>query len=230
MYIFCKLGNKYIRGENMKSKRINRVVMPVVYGGCVIIFLFSMYFVQRFANNLMFSNDKDLEYVDGEITENNSNNDIPVVGTPASIVRPYWDSSVSIAKTFYDYEGTSEEQEKSIIYYEDTYMQNSGVDYASDNVFDVISILDGTVISVEENDILGTTVEVRHSNNLISVYQSLSEVVVEVDMVLLQGQAIAKSGSSNINKDLGNHLHFELYHNGKIVNPEEYYNKSVDEL
>lgn len=230
MYIFLKLGNNYSRGENMKSRRINRVVMPVVYGGCVVVFLVGMYFIQRFANNLMFSSDEELEYVDGEITENNSNNDIPVVNTSVSIVRPYWDSSVSIAKTFYDYEGTSEEQEKSIIYYEDIYMQNSGVDYTSENVFDVISILDGTVISIEDDNLLGTTVEVRHSNNLISVYQGLSEVVVEENMLVLQGQAIAKSGTSNINKDLGNHLHFELYHNGMIVNPEEYYNKNINEL
>lgn len=230
MYIFLNLGNNYTRGENMKSRRINRVVMPIVYGSCIIVFLVSMYFVQSFANNMMFSNDEDLEYVDGEITENNSNNDIPVVGTSVSIVRPYLDSSVSIGKTFYDYEGTNEEQEKSIIYYEDTYMQNSGVDYVSSNVFDVVSILDGTVISVHENDILGTTIEIRHSNNLISVYQSLSDVMVEENMLIVQGQMIAKSGTSNINKDLGNHLHFELYYNGKIVNPEEYYNKNVDEL
>lgn len=230
MYIFLNLGNNYTRGENMKSRRINRVVMPVVYGVCVIAFLFSMYFVQRFANNIMFSNNEEVEYVDGEIAENNSNNDIPVVSTPTTIVRPYLDSSVSIGKTFYDYEGTSEEQEKSIIYYEDTYMQNSGVDYVSANVFDVITILDGTVISVEENDLLGTTIEVRHSNNLISVYQGLSDVIVEENMVVVQGQVIAKSGTSNINKDLGNHLHFELYYNGKIVNPEEYYNRNVDEL
>ena len=98
------------------------------------------------------------------------------------------------------------------------------------NVFDVITILDGTVISVSENDILGTTVEIRHSNNLISLYQGLSDVLVEENMVLVQGQIIAKSGTSNINKELGNHLHFELYHNGKIVNPEKYYNRSIDEL
>ena len=213
----------------MKSRRIKAVVMPVVYGGCVLVFLFSMYFVQRFANKLMFSNDEEIEYVDGEITENTTN-DIPVVSTGTSIVRPYLDASVSIGKTFYDYEGSAEEQEKSIIYYEDTYMQNSGVDYVSANVFDVVSILDGTVISVEDNDILGTTIEIRHSNNLISVYQSLSDVQVEENMVVVQGQILAKSGTSNINKDLGNHLHFELYHNGEIVNPEEYYNKSIDEL
>lgn len=230
MYIFFKLGNNYTRGENMRSRRINRVVMPIVYGGCILVFLFSMYFVGRFANRMMFSSDNNLEYVDGEITENNINEDIPVVSTSNSIVRPYLDVSVSIGKTFYDYEGTLEEQEKSIIYYEDTYMQNSGVDYVSMNVFDVVSILDGTVISVEDNDILGTTIEIRHSNNLISVYQSLSDVDVEENMVVVQGQILAKSGTSNINKDLGNHLHFELYYNGEVVNPEEYYNKNVDEL
>lgn len=231
MYIFLKLGNNYTRGENMKSRRIKPFVMPVVYAGCVVAFLFSMYFVQRFANNMMFSKVDELEYVDGEITENNSDsNDIPVVSTEITIIRPYLDSSVSIGKTFYDYEGTSEEQEKSIIYYEDTYMQNSGVDYVSSNVFDVVSILNGTVISIEENDILGTSIEIRHSNNLISVYQSLSEVMVEENMEIVQGQIIGKSGTSNINKDLGNHLHFELYYNGKIVNPEEYYNKNIDEL
>lgn len=230
MYIFSNFGNNYTRGENMKSRRIKPFVMPVVYAGCVTIFLFSMYFVQRFANNMIFSKDDELEYVDGEITENNNINDIPVVSTDVIIVRPYLDSSVTIGKSFYDYQGTSEEQEKSIIYYEDTYMQNSGIDYVSPNVFDVVSILNGTVISIEESDILGTTIEVRHSNNLISVYQGLSEVMVEVDMEIVQGQIIAKSGTSNINKDLGNHLHFELYYNGEIVNPEEYYNKNVNEL
>lgn len=213
----------------MKSRRMKPFVMPVVYSVCVIAFLFSMYFAQRFANNMMFSKEGNLEYVDGEITENNTN-DIPVVSTPTVIVRPYLDASVSIGKTFYDYEGSSEEQENSIIYYENTYMQNSGVDYVSANAFDVVSVLDGTVISVEENDLLGTTIEVRHSNNLISVYQSLSDVVVEENMIVVQGQVLAKSGTSNINKDLGNHLHFELYYNGKIVNPEEYYNRNVDEL
>ena len=215
----------------MKSRRINRVVMPVVYGVCVVAFLISMYFAVRFTNNMLFSNDEDLEYVDGEITENNGgNNDIPVVNTTTVIMRPYLDSSVSIGKTFYDYTGTSEEQENSIIFYEDTYMQNSGVDYVSNNVFDVVSVLNGTIISIEENDLLGTIVEVRHSNNLISVYQGLSDVMVEENMSVVQGQVIAKSGTSNINKELGNHLHFELYYNGKIVNPEEYYNRNVDEL
>lgn len=213
----------------MNSRRIKPVLVPVIYGVCVVAFLFSMYFAQKFAKNLLFQKQSDIEYVDGEITES-ENKDIPVVSTSVKIVKPYLDDTVKLVRSFYDYEGDSADQEKAIILYEDTYMQNSGADYANENVFDVISILDGTVISVEDNDILGTTVEVRHSNELISVYQSLSDVSVKENDQIIQGQIIAKSGTSNINKDLGNHLHFELYYKGKIVNPEEYYNKSVDEL
>ena len=213
----------------MKSRRFKRVFVPVIYGVCVVAFLVSMYFVQDFAQKKLFSKKSDLEYVDSEITEE-VEKDIPVVGTTSTIIRPYLDNTITIARSFYDYSGDASDQEKAIIYYEDTYMQNSGVDYASENTFDVISVLDGTVISVEDSDILGKTVQIRHSNDLITVYQSLSDVTVKVDDQVIQGQIIAKSGTCNIDKDLGNHLHFELFYKGEVVNPEEYYNKSTNEL
>lgn len=213
----------------MKKRRIKRVFAPVIYGVCVVMLLVSMYFAQDFAQKKLFNKKSDLEYVDNEIIDD-MDTDIPVVNTTTIIVRPYLDSSVTIARKFYDKNGDTSEQEKSIIYYEDTYMQNSGVDYNSDNIFDVVSILDGTVISVEDSDILGTTIQIRHSNDLISVYQSLSEVSVKVDDKVIQGQIIAKSGKCNIDKELGDHLHFELFYKGEVVNPEEYYNKSIDEL
>ena len=213
----------------MKMKRIKPLVIPMIYGVCVIAFLFCMYFAGKLSNNFLFKDKNVTNYVDGEIVSE-YDNDIPVVSTSSIIVRPYLDSNVSIYKTFYDYQDEISNQENSIILYEGTYMQNSGVDYTSDNSFDVISILDGTVINVYENEILGTSIEIRHNNDLISVYQSLSEVSVKKDDQIIQGQIVAKSGTSNINKELGNHLHFELYYKGKIVNPEEYYNKSIDEL
>ena len=228
MYIIYFLGNNYIRGENMKNRRIKSFFVPIIYGTLVMTFLVSMFFVGKITNNLLFSKkDNNVKYVDGEIIDS-GDRDIPVVSTSNTIVRPYLDSDVSLVKGFYDYKGDSDSQEKSIIFYENTYMQNSGVSYSSKKIFDVISILDGVVISVENNDILGTTVEIRHNNDLISVYQSLSNVNVKKDDKVIQGQIIAKSGLSNIEKDLGNHLHFELYYKGKIVNPEEYYNKSLD--
>ena len=213
----------------MKMKRIKPLVIPMIYGVCVIAFLFCMYFAGKLYNNFLFKDKNVTNYVDGEIVSE-YDNDIPVVSTSSIIVRPYLDSNVSIYKTFYDYQDEISNQENSIILYEGTYMQNSGVDYTSDNSFDVISILDGTVINVYENEILGTSIEIRHNNDLISVYQSLSDVTVKEGDNVIQGQILAKSGLSNINRELNNHLHFELYYKGTIVNPEEYYNKSVDEL
>lgn len=230
MYIIYFLGNNYIRGENMKNRRIKSFFVPVIYGTLVVMFLVSMFFAGKITNNLLFSKkDNNVKYVDGEIIDSGDRN-IPVVSTSKTIVKPYLDSDVFLVKGFYDYKGDSDSQEKSIIFYENTYMQNSGVSYSSEKIFDVISVLDGIVISVENNDILGTTVEIRHDNDLISVYQSLSNVNVKKDDKVIQGQIIAKSGLSNIEKDLGNHLHFELYYKGKIVNPEEYYNKSLDQV
>ena len=213
----------------MKMKRIKPLVIPMIYGVCVIAFLFCMYFAGKLSNNFLFKDKNVTNYVDGEIVSE-YDNDIPVVSTSSIIVRPYLDSNVSIYKTFYDYQDEISNQENSIILYEGIYMQNSGVDYTSDNSFDVISILDGTVINVYENEILGTSIEIRHNNDLISVYQSLSDVTVKEGDNVIQGQILAKSGLSNINRELNNHLHFELYYKGTIVNPEEYYNKSVDEL
>ena len=41
---------------------------------------------------------------------------------------------------------------------------------------------------------------------------------------------IGKSSTSNLDKDLGSHLYFELIVNGKTVDPENYFDKSLSEL
>lgn len=157
----------------------------------------------------------------------------PVISTYSStlLIRPYLNTNVTIVKDFYDYKDTEEEQVDSLVYYESTYMPNYAVAYGIDEGdFEVVSILDGTVISVKEDGLLGVIIEIQHDNNLISVYQSVANVKVEENEVVKQGDVIATSGYSNINKDLKSHLLFELLLNGNIVNPEEYYNKDVNQL
>lgn len=216
----------------MTRRKLKPFVLPTLYSLAVVIFILCMFLVQSILNNSLLEANElkdDIEYVDGDITDN-IDKDIPVVATKIIINKPYIDSSVKVVKNYYDYLSSSEEQEKSIVYYENTYMQNSGIDLSSGNVFDVVSILDGEVISVKEDELLGKIVEIRHENELISVYQSLSEINVKENDKVLANQVIGKSGESNVNKDLGNHLHFELYHHGKVVNPINYFDKNVDEL
>lgn len=164
---------------------------------------------------------ENLEYVSYEVLTDNI---MPVSKeeTNDEIVRPYTDTSVEIGKNYYDYKEESENQEDSIIYYENTYIQNTGVDYISKNVFDVNAIADGKVISVTEDDIVGITVKIEHNNNVISVYQSIKDVTVKENDQITKGQVIATSGTNNISSDLGNHLHFELYKENILVNPEDF--------
>lgn len=212
----------------MIKRKLKSFVVPAIYSVAIVISIFSMYLVKNIFTKNMDGNKNEVKYVDNEIT--GVDTVIPVISTSTSIIKPYTNNDVKIVNNFYNYQGDAESQQNSILYYENTYMQNSGVDYAMDSEFDVVSILDGTVIKVEENDILGVIVEIRHTNDLISIYQSLKDVSVKVDDKVVQGQIIAKSGTSNINTSLTNHLHFELYHKGMVVNPEDYYNKLLGDL
>lgn len=168
------------------------------------------------------------DYVSKGILDYEEN--IKVVNTSDKIVKPYNDSDISIVKNYYDYLSDAETQERSLIYYENTYMQSSGVAYSKGEAFDVVSILPGTVKEVKEDTTLGNSITIEHDNGIISIYQSISDIAVKEGDKINQGDLIAKSSTSNISTELENHLYFELIIDGVCVNPENYYDKSVNEI
>ena len=210
------------------KRKLKKLTVPAIYTAALLVFSTSMYLVQKAVNKDTFSSlNEDMENVDKELF--NDNIYFPVVVQTNIFVKPYINENVTINKTFYDYTQPQESQENSIIFYENTYIQNSGVSYKSKETFEVVSVLDGTVIEVNENEILVTTVKIRHENDIISTYQSLSSINVSVDTYVVRGQVIGLSGTSKLlNNDYN--LHFELTYLGKNINPENYYNKSTDEL
>lgn len=212
----------------MKKRVLKKPVIYVMYGLVVVLLIGSVFLIERTLSNNFFqpNNNDDYVYVSRTIFDDT----IPVVSTNDQLIKPYTDEQISILRGFYDYKADAESQEKSIIFYSDQYLQNSGVSYGGVDNFDVISIYDGTVVEVKEDNLLGNIIEIRHSNDLISVYQSLSEILVNKDDEVKQGTVIGKSGTSNIGKNLENHLHFELIYKGESVNPEQYYDKRLDEL
>lgn len=190
-----------------------------------VLFLFIMaLIVLPVLTSKFVSSDEELEdYTMDEVIES----DLPVISNVTTIINPYTDQSVTIKKGYYDNNANEDDQVSSIIKHDNTYIQNTGIDYAGENTFDVISILDGTVINVKEDEELGKSVEIKHDNGMISIYQSLSEVNVKKDDVVTQGLVIGKSGENKLDKDLGNHLHFEIYENGGSVNPLNYLNTEI---
>lgn len=197
-------------------------VIPTLYSIFAIVVIVSLFL------SIEVIDEKDsVTYVSGAILDEY----VPMISVEEEkISKPFTDQTVTISKNFYDYQSNDEEQTNSILYHENTYIQNTGINYQSENTFDVISITGGEVIEVEEKELLGKSVTIRHDNQLISVYQSLNDIVVKKGEKVTTGQVIGKSGSCDLITDSKNNLHFELYVNGMIVDPENYYDKKLSEF
>lgn len=209
----------------MRRLKLRAYVIPSVSAIILIIAVLASIMNMKVTNN--FSDT--LENVD-YVTQTILDDEIAVINdTTTKIINPYTDTNVTIGKYFYNYKAEANQQEKSIIYHNDTYMQNSGIDFVSQNVFDIVAVLNGTVANVSDNETLGKIVEISHNNGFVTIYQSLSEVNVKKGDAVSQGQVIGKSGTNELDKEIGNHLHFEFYANGQIVDPTLYLNKELSQ-
>ncbi len=210
----------------MTERRLKKSVIYGIYSLGIIALIGTIYLIESSVAKGNLKGDDDSTYVSKTIFDDS----IPVIADDVKILRPYSDAEIRVIKSYYDYQADEESQKNAIIFHEDTYMQSSGVAYGGKENFEVKSVLDGTVIDVKEDKLLGKIVEIKHSNDVISVYQSLSEVAVAKDAVIKQGDVIGKSGTCNISTELGNHLYFELIVKGTTVNPEQYFDKLVKEI
>lgn len=131
-------------------------------------------------------------------------------------------AEVAVVKPFYEKEGTTEEHQAALVQYNDTFTPNTGIDLAREDrkSFEVNAAMSGKVTRVEEHPLLGYVVEITHASNLKTVYESLSDVKVKKDAEVKQGDVIGSAGRNEMEKDLDNHVHFAVYENGELVNPE----------
>lgn len=159
------------------------------------------------------------------------NNEVPVINiSNDKIIKPYDKQEVNIAKGFYDKNDDQKVQQDCLILYEKTYMPNTGTLYSSNESFDVLNVLEGTVEDVTNDAILGNIVTIKHSNNLSTIYQSLNEVNVVAGDTLKQGDIIGTSGSNKFKTDSENMLLFEVVYNGVNLNPETFYQMNIKDL
>jgi len=105
---------------------------------------------------------------------------------------------------------------------------HDGIDIAAQAGAEVRAAAAGTVSSVYEDDIMGTTVVLQHSDGYTTVYASLaSEVsVTEGDTVTL-GQVIGCVGNTALLESaLGDHLHFAVSCFDESVDPSVFFQLS----
>lgn len=96
-----------------------------------------------------------------------------------------------------------------------------GIDIAANPNESVLAALDGTVILSTYTAETGYVIQVQHSQDLISVYKHCGSLLKQAGDAVKAGEAIALVGNSGA-LTTGPHLHFELWHRGRAVNPEKY--------
>ena len=95
---------------------------------------------------------------------------------------------------------------------------HEGVDMGCSVGTDVHASDGGVVIRAGVYGGYGYCIDIQHDDGWISRYGHLSSMAVKAGDKVYQGQYIAESGNSG--RSTGPHLHFELRHNDKFVDPD----------
>jgi len=84
----------------------------------------------------------------------------------------------------------------------------------------------GTVISVERRSGYGLVVEVNHGFGYSTIFAHLSKALVIPGQKVQRGDVIARTGNSGLSS--GPHLHYEVHHYGKKLNPIDFFFDDVN--
>ncbi len=200
----------------MTRKKLKDWVIPTLGIFVLLGALLSYYLINNIVNENLVPEDS---YVTDVLVDNTIDvqNEVEV-----KVIKPYRGENVSISKYYYQYEDEETRQQQSLIKYQNIYMPNTGVLYSADNEFEVVSVFDGKITSIKEDDILGNIIEVEHENNIVTIYQSVKDVKVKIGDIVKQGDVLALSGSNKLEQEKENCLHFEVYKDGTLTNPEDF--------
>ena len=210
----------------IKVRRLKKFVLPTIYTIAISAVLISVVLIGK---TLSSYTKEDLNsYVVNALLDEEAEEVINL--TNDKVIKPYTAEGVTISKNFYDKDADETTQEQSLIYYENTYMQNSGTLYTSENTYDIVAVLDGKVSEVKEDEILGNVIVIEHNNELKTTYQSVNDVKVKVGDEVKQGDVIATSGENKLNNTNKNCLLFEVYNKGQLIDPEKFYEMDLKAL
>lgn len=96
-----------------------------------------------------------------------------------------------------------------------------GIDVAAPKNTAVKAAADGVVISAGYTVETGYSIAIQHPNNVVTMYKHNSVLLKDAGSAVKAGEAIAIIGNSGESTS-GPHLHFELWHKGRPVNPSDY--------
>ena len=104
-----------------------------------------------------------------------------------------------------------------------TTTENPGIDIKGKPGSEIKTVLGGVVTTITFIRGYGTTIIIDHGSGFYTVYSHVTNVETNVDSQVNSGDVIAYMGDSgSIN---GSQLHFEIWGEGKKLNPESWLKK-----
>jgi len=97
---------------------------------------------------------------------------------------------------------------------------HSGVDFALKSGSEVVAAAGGRVRFAGYRGAYGKLVEIDHGNRLVTRYAHLSRLDVHKGELVTPAQRIGAVGSTG--RSTGPHLHFEVLHKGRFVDPQRF--------
>ena len=94
---------------------------------------------------------------------------------------------------------------------------HSGLDFGGGYGAPIYAVTDGEVTFAGRKGGYGKFVKIKHSGGLASGYAHMSRIAVSNGRKVRKGQIIGYIGSTGLST--GPHLHYELYRNGRTINP-----------
>ncbi|WP_062052591.1 M23 family metallopeptidase [Bacillus sp. JCM 19034] len=158
---------------------------------------------------------------------------LPVTSMSERVKMPFENEhDMNIVGYFYDVHATAEEQQEALVYYNNEYYPNKGMDFAhvDGESFDVVAALTGTVVRAEKDELLGYIVEISHEDDVVTHYHSLDSIEVEQGDTIQQGDVLGEAGRNLYNKDAGIHVHFEIRQNEVAINPNDVFDQPIDAI
>ena len=172
-----------------------------------------------------------------ETTAVNKTTDAKTVALLQETIKyPLKEEDITVAKSYYNQEADTKEQMNSLFSYtvgETKYTQESkGVSLKdSDNKeVNVLAALSGKVLTVKDEVLKGTVVTIEHENGVKTVYTGVYDVAVKAGDELEQGDVIGKTGSSQLEPDSGNVVHFEIVKDDTKLNPSDIIDTKLGDL
>lgn len=98
---------------------------------------------------------------------------------------------------------------------------HSGVDITAPAGTPVMAVLDGTVVFTGWDQTEGYSLAIQHKGDILSVYRNSEKLLKKTGDVVKAGTPVGLvAPSASLTK--GDYLHFELWYNGKAVDPTEF--------